>query len=102
MTIAKRLYGGVGLILGALFLLLLVNLYAAVRQGYTTQDAARSLESVGIIEDVRGKIMENRLNLNNFLLSGDPRDEEKVNKGMTDITDTLKRSQAQSTNEKLR
>jgi len=30
--------------------------------------------------------------MNNFLLSGDPRDEEKVNKGLTDITDQIKRA----------
>jgi len=39
--------------------------------------------------------MLNRLNLDNFLLSGDPRDEEKVNKGITELTDTLKQGEAQ-------
>src|SRR5579859_4708661 len=95
MTIGKRLYAGFGMILGVLLILFVVNLFAAARQG-------SALESVRTIEAVRYQIMENRLNLNNFLLSGDPRDEEKVNKGMADIMDTLKRSQAQSTNEKLR
>src|SRR5260370_2318169 len=33
--------------------------------------------------------MLNRLNMNNFLLSGDPRDEEKVNKGLADIVDQI-------------
>jgi methyl-accepting chemotaxis protein len=46
--------------------------------------------------------MLNRLNLNNFLLSGDPRDEEKVNKGMTDLTDGLKRGEAQAGSDTLR
>src|SRR5262249_50384628 len=43
-----------------------------------------------------------RLNLNNFLLSGDPRDEEKVNKGMTEVMDALKGSKAQTSNDTLR
>jgi len=31
--------------------------------------------------------MLNRLNLDNSCSGGDPRDEEKVNKGVTDLTD---------------
>src|SRR5271170_1243265 len=46
--------------------------------------------------------MLNRNNLNNFLLSGDPRDEDKVNHGLTDVTDLIKRGQSQSTNDLLR
>src|SRR5262249_45827330 len=46
--------------------------------------------------------MLNRLNLDNFLLSGDPRDEEKVNKGMTEITEILKRGEAQSSSDVVR
>jgi methyl-accepting chemotaxis protein len=102
MTIAKRLYAGFGLILGILFLLFLVSLYVGVRQSSATLEADRALDSVGTIESVRSKIMENRLNLNNFLLSGDPHDEEKVNKGMTELTDMMKRSEAQAGNDALR
>ena len=102
MTIAKRLYAGFGLILGTLFILLLVSLFAAARQSSATKESDQALASVGTIESVRSQIMQNRLNLNNFLLSGDPRDEEKVNKGMTDITDTLKRSESQIGNDALR
>src|SRR5262249_53152906 len=48
------------------------------------------------------QIAHNSLDLNNFLLSGDPRDEEKVNKGMTDLNDFIKRGQAQAANEDVR
>src|SRR5208337_5508823 len=41
------------------------------------------------------------LNLNNFLLSGDPRDEDKVNKGFTDLADAVKAGQSQTANEFL-
>ena len=87
MTIGKRLYAGFGMILGFLLILFIVNLFAASRQG-------SALESVRTIEAVRYQIMQNSLNLNNFLLSGDPRDEEKVNKGIVDAADTLKRGQS--------
>jgi methyl-accepting chemotaxis protein len=45
--------------------------------------------------------MLNRHNMDNFLLSGDPRDEEKVNKGFSDINDLVKRGQAQTTNDSV-
>ncbi len=92
MTIGKRLYAGFGLILGTLLILLIVNLIAAGKQG-------SALESKDTIATVRSKMMENRLNLNNFLLSGDPRDEEKVNKGVTEIADILKQGQAHASDD---
>src|ERR1700694_2596429 len=46
--------------------------------------------------------MLNRLNLNNFLLSGDPRDEEKVTRGLQDVTDIMKRGESQAGSELLR
>src|SRR5205807_8273024 len=58
-----------------------------------------ALDSVRTVEAVRYQIMSNRLNMNNFLLSGDPRDEDKVNKGLTDMADLIKRGEAQSTND---
>src|SRR3989475_6945350 len=46
--------------------------------------------------------MLNRLNMNNFLLSGDPRDEEKVNKGLIDIIDQIKRGESNASSEAVR
>jgi len=89
MTIGKRLYAGFGLILGTLLLLGVVNLIAISLQG-------SALDSVSTIEGVRYQIMLNRLSLNNFLLSGDPRDEERVTKGMADTADALKRGQSKA------
>src|SRR5215475_7873544 len=89
MTIGKRLYAGFGLILGTLLILGVVNLIAISLQG-------SALDSVSTIESVRYQIMLNRLSLNNFLLSGDPRDEERVTKGMADTADALKRGQSKA------
>jgi methyl-accepting chemotaxis protein len=102
MSIGKKLYAGFGLILAILLGLFLMNSFAAFRERVARTDSAAALESVRTIESVRLQIMLNRLNLNNFLLSGDPRDEEKVNKGMTDLTDGLKRGEAQAGSDTLR
>src|SRR5215470_14770760 len=92
MTIGKKLYAGFGLILGGLAVLLVVNIITGLM-------ASRTLDSVRMMESVRYQIMVNRLNMNNFLLSGDPRDEEKVNKGLTDLSDLIKRGEAQASND---
>ncbi len=102
MTIGKKLYLGFGTILGILLLLFFVNFGAGFRERSARKDASTALESVRTIESVRYQIMLNRLNLNNFLLSGDPRDEEKVNHGLVDIVDIIKRGEAQAGVDSLR
>jgi methyl-accepting chemotaxis protein len=102
MTIRNRLYLGFGSTLLFLTLLLLANLGAGLKERSARNDAATALEGVRTVENVRYHIMRNRLDLNNFLLSGDPRDEEKVSKGLTEMGDLIKRGEAQSATESLR
>jgi methyl-accepting chemotaxis protein len=102
MKIGKKLYVGFGAVLAVLVLLLVVNIFAGLRQRSARLDASVALESVRTIEAVRYQIMLNRLNLNNYLLSGDPRDEEKVNKGLVDIADAIKRGAAQEGSDNLK
>ena len=101
MTIGKQLYRGFGVILAMLAILLVVDLAALWKAKSASNEAAATLESVRTAEAVRYQIMQNRLNLNNFLLSGDPRDEDKVNRGFTDLSDLVKRGQSQTSNEFL-
>ena len=99
MTIGKRLYAGFGLILVILAILFLVNIFTGYFEKSARTSAGMALDSVRTVEAVRYQIMLNRLNMNNFLLSGDPRDEDKVNKGLTDMADLIERGEAQSTND---
>src|SRR5947207_14454904 len=99
MTIGKKLYAGFGLILATLSVLFVVNIIAGWKESSARKDANLALESVRTVESVRYQIMLNRLNMNNFLLSGDPRDEEKVSKGLTDICDLIKRGKSQTGND---
>jgi methyl-accepting chemotaxis protein len=102
MTIGKRLYLGFGVILGILGLLFIVNIVAGLRERSARADAKSARENIRMIESVRYQIMLNRHNMDNFLLSGDPRDEEKVNKGFTDINDLIKRGEAQTTSDNVK
>src|SRR5271154_5172879 len=102
MTIGKKLYMGFGSILVILVALFIVNIVAGLKEQSARGDAAIALQSVRTIEAVRYQIMVNRLNMNNFLLSGDPRDEERVTKGFTQISDLLKSGEAKSGSDSLK
>src|SRR5205814_6683184 len=78
MTIRKKLYAGFGLILATLSVLFVVNIIAGWKESSARKDASLALESVRTVESVRYQIMLNRLNMNNFLLSGDPRDRKST------------------------
>jgi methyl-accepting chemotaxis protein len=102
MTIGKRLYVGFGSILVILVALFIVNMIAGWKERSARASASVALESVRTIEAVRYQIMLNRNNLNNFLLGGDPVDEERVNRGLADISELLERGESQSANDILR
>jgi methyl-accepting chemotaxis protein len=99
MTIGKKLYAGFGLILVILGVLFLVNIITGMVEKSASNTYKMALESKSTVESVRTQMMQNRLNMNNFLLSGDPRDEEKVNKGLADMADLIKRGEAQASND---
>lgn len=102
MSIGKKLYIGFGSILAILVILLGINIFAGFRERSARMDASNAVQSVRAVDTVRYQIMMNRLNLNNFLLSGDPRDEDRVNRGFADVADLIKRTESQTRNEALR
>ncbi len=102
MTIGKKIYLGFGAVLAVLLLLFLVNVVAAFKARSARLDASATLASYRIIEAVRFQIMSSRVNLDNFLLSGDPSDEEKVTRGFTELSELIKRRELEAGNEELR
>jgi len=102
MTIGKRLYMGFGAVVGTLLILFFVNLLAGWRDSVARADAKAALDNTRIIESVRYQIMLNRHNMDNFLLSGDPRDEEKVNRGFGDINDLIRRGESQTSSDSVK
>jgi methyl-accepting chemotaxis protein len=102
MTIGKKLYAGFGAILAIILFLFVINIVAVTRQS-STRDAVRaSLDDVQTIDDIRYKVVENRLSLGNYLLSGDLRDEGKTNKGISDLQVLLKQSEMKVNDPNLR
>jgi len=102
MTIGKKLYYGFGAILGILFLLFLANTAAVLRERSARADASAALETVRSLESIRYLLATSNLNLRSFLLSGDPRDEEKVTQSFVDIAEALRRGETQASSDTVR
>ena len=78
MTIKKQLYVSFGIILATVLVLLVVNLLAVRREHDAKAAAQRSIDMTEVTSTVRFQMMQNRLHLQNYLLSGDTRDVETV------------------------
>ncbi len=102
MTIGKKLYFGFGSILAILLLVFSVNLSALLREHAVRSKAAATLKSVQTIESVRYQMMQTRLDLRNFLLSGDPALEAKTNTEEANLSDYLQNQRMKTNDETLR
>src|SRR5271154_7338042 len=89
MTIAKKLYVNFGIILAMVMLLFLVN-WSAVRR----EHAAKALADA--TNQVRFQMMQNRLYLSNYLLSGDTREVELMNEGLRTLAERLQQGKTLS------
>jgi methyl-accepting chemotaxis protein len=89
MTIGKKLYISFGFILGMVLLLFVVNWVAVQREHAAKAAAAASLELADATNAVRFQMMQNRLYLSNYLLSGDTREIDRMNDGARVLNDKL-------------
>jgi methyl-accepting chemotaxis protein len=102
MSIKKKLYYNFGIILLMVLVLLAVNLIAVFREHETKAAAQRSLDMSEATSVVRFQLMQNRLHLQNYLLSGDTRDVDKMNEGTRRLTDALRRAEALANSDEQR
>lgn len=101
-TIRQKLFFSFGLILGIMFLLSAASLLSMWRERSAKAATARSLEVSQAAESVRYLVMQNRLALSNYLLSGDPREMTRLREGAGRLTDTIRDAQAKATDEQQR
>jgi methyl-accepting chemotaxis protein len=102
MNIGKKLYLSFGGILGTVVLLAAVILFAVYREHDTKAAAQRSMDMTQATSMVRFELMQNRLHLQNYLLSGDTRDVEKMNDGVRRLSDALQRAEGLANNDQQR
>ncbi|HLV94296.1 MAG TPA: methyl-accepting chemotaxis protein [Candidatus Acidoferrales bacterium] len=102
MTISKKLYVGFGTLLALMVVLLAIDIFTVTRE-YAARDTVKTtLEDVQAIEGVRYQLMENRLFLGSYLLSGDLREESKTDGGIKDLEGILKQSEKNTDDAGLR
>jgi methyl-accepting chemotaxis protein len=102
MNIGKKLYLNFGIILATVLVLLAVNILAVRREHETKAAAQRSIEMTEATSMVRFDMMQNRLHLQNYLLSGDTRDVEKMNEGERQLNDALRHAEDLANSEQQR
>jgi methyl-accepting chemotaxis protein len=102
MTIGKKLYLNFGIILGMVVVLFIVNLLAVLRE-HAAKDAAKaSIELTDATNEVRFQMMQNRLYLSNYLLSGDTREVDHMNDGLRTLADKLQQGLSLANSEQER
>ncbi|HYX67652.1 MAG TPA: MCP four helix bundle domain-containing protein, partial [Terriglobales bacterium] len=102
MTIGKRLYYGFGAMLVLLAFLFVVSFFGWNQQRKSKTMAKNTLEEVRAIEAVRTQMVQNRLALGNYLLSGDTREVDKVTAGIGQLNDRLKQASDRATTDQVR
>src|SRR5499427_9460673 len=99
MTIGKKLYMNFGFILLMVVALFLVT-YVAVQREHDAKEAAKkSLELSDTTTSVRSQMMQNRLYLSNYLLSGDTREVYRMNEGLRILNEKLDKGKDLATTE---
>jgi len=93
MTIRNKLYLNFGIVLSTVLVLLAVNLLAVRREHEIKAAAQRSVELAEATSAVRFQMMQNRLHLQNYLLSGDARDFDKMTDGERLLGEALRHAE---------
>ena len=102
MTLGKKLYLNFGYILGMVLLLFIVN-WLAVRREHAAKDAAAaSLKLAETTNTVRSQMMQNRLYLSNYLLSGDTREVDRMNEGLRTLNEKLEEGKTQANSDQVK
>jgi len=102
MSISKKLYLNFGAILFGVVVLFAVILWAVHHEQSTKAAAAQALEMRDTTDHIRFQVMQNRLYLGNYLLSGDSREVERMNDGVRQLTEHLQNAQKLASSDQQR
>ena len=102
MTIGKKLYVNFGIILTTVLVLFLVNWSAVQREHSAKAAAASSLELANATNAVRFQMMQNRLYLSNYLLSGDTREVDRMNEGLRTLSEKLEQGKTLANSDQVK
>jgi methyl-accepting chemotaxis protein len=102
MKIGKKLYLNFGAILLMVIVLFLVNIVAVQREHSAKAAASQALNLAEATNSIRYQMMQNRLDLTNYLLSGDTREVDRMNEGIRTLNDLLQKAEATANSDQQR
>ena len=102
MTIGKKLYMNFGVILTMVLVLFLVNWSAVQREHDAKKAAQQSLDLADATNSVRFQMMQNRLYLSNYLLSGDTREVDRMTEGLRTLNEKLEQGKTLANSEQVK
>ena len=102
MTIGKKLYVNFGIILTMVLVLFLVNWSAVQREHAAKKAAQESLDLKDATNAVRSQMMQNRLYLSNYLLSGDTREVDRMNEGLRTLNEKLDQGKSLASSDQVK
>jgi len=102
MTIRQKLYVNFGAVLAMVVVLLLVNLVAVQREHSAKAAASQALAMAETTDKITFQMMQNRLYLSNYLLSGDTREVDHLNEGIRKLNEHLQDSEVKASSEEQR
>src|SRR5215472_17263438 len=97
-TIGGKLYWGFGSILTFVILLSLVDLVTVAHEQGTKDTYKQVINMARQMSDLTQAIMYNRLHLRNFLLNGDSREAELLNRGMDTVNQLINKTEETANN----
>ena len=102
MSIGKKLYVNFGIVLATVVVLFFVNLIATQREHSAKAAASQALELAEATDQIKFQMMQNRLYLSNYLLSGDTREADRMNEGIRLLAEKLKATESVANSDQQR
>jgi methyl-accepting chemotaxis protein len=102
MSMSKKLYLSFGIILVMVAVLFFIVLFAVKHEQNTKDGAEQAMQMTNATDKVRFQVMQNRLFLSNYLLSGDSREVDHMNEGVQQLHDELQVCLKSATSEEQR
>lgn len=93
MTIGRKLYVTFGFVLAMVVMLFFITFIAVRREHAAKAGATQALELAQSIDKIKFQMMENRLYLGNYLLSGDTREIDHMNDGVRVLAQKIRETE---------
>ena len=90
MTIGRKLYWTFGFVLAMVVMLFLVTYIAVQREKTAKAAATQTIKINEAVDKIKFQMMQNRLYLGNYLLSGDTREIDQMNEGIHQLADKIR------------